>query len=740
LVQSFLLLRSEEKQQVTTIKGNTFVSLFKIHEFRQEMKSSSHIWFFCCFLLTGCIGQQLGSSQPNPPPLYVNALELEGSPYLREQAYQPIFWRGWSQEALGLAADQDRLLVVSIGYQASYWCRLMDEDVFADTAVARLMNESFMAIKVDREERPDLDGWYQRACELLRGEDCGWPLQVIALPDGRPIATARIEEPGDWIDFLDSYRDLYREHPEHCERIAEQVYESIKLGDSLLRKPVSTALREGELSELSRRITQNMDPIWGGLQEVPKYPRPVLQHHLLRQAARTGDEYLLKGVEVSLDAMARGAIYDHIGGGFFYIATDQAWRKPEFEKMLYDNAQLLSLYADAYRMTKDARYEKILYETVAFLQRELQGDWGYYSSLASVSEGVEGRYYLWSPIDLEVELAGKAELFSRYYNLTEEGNWSAGQNIPYERFSDQRLAVAYRMDLARFQEEIAQGREALFAERSQRVLPTQDKKEIIAWNALLIQGLIRAYRAVGEEDWLEAAKDLAESIRSSCVEPNFHLPRYRLAGEFYGDGFLDDYTQLAQAALDLYEVSFEERWIDLAEGLTLYARGQFRDDGSGFCYYAPSLMSPVIGRWLELTDTSLPASNATFCQVLLRLAELRGEFVYREEALRMMSQLQPAVAQSPIAHVSWMEVLSQDQFPKYQILLQGPDAKKYREELDTYYLPQVRFQGSLGRSNLPALANKQLLPGRTRLYLCPDGTCLDPVETIPELLSLLEKN
>ncbi|MEM7657358.1 MAG: thioredoxin domain-containing protein, partial [Bacteroidota bacterium] len=697
------------------------------------MKLPFGIWMLGLFLIAGCTGQQLSGNPFSDPPAYTNDLVEESSPYLIQQAYQPVDWRSWSKASLAEAQQADKLLLISIGFAASHWCQVMDQSVFADTVVAREMNTHFLPIKVDREERPDLAGWYQRVCALSQ-QSCGWPLQVIALPDGRPLAVSSMTDVPNWLRFLKRYQTMYQRQPLEAEIRSEELANQIHQQEQVQLQPTRAHLTREDLFEAMEEIQRDMDSNWGGMVEQPKYPRPVMLRFLLEQHIHTHNEWVLRYFNKSLHYLGQGGIYDQIGGGFFHRARDDAWRKPEFEKLLTDNALLLGVFADAYRLNQEPEYEQIMYETIEFLQREMKGDWGYYSSLAADSEGEEGRYYLWTPVDLEVVLGEHIDMFSRFYNLSEAGNWGTGLNIPFRRLTSEQLAIAYGMDVASFEEVIRQGRDALFTERSKRVLPAQDQKQIVAWNALMIQSLLKAYQALGEEAWLEEARSLGLRLREEVLIEGMELPRYRLQGNWYGRGYLEDYAQLAQAFLDLYAVTFEPRWIDWAEELTVYAYGTFRDTDQGLWYASPQDISSSVGRWLELKDSGSPSSNAIMAQVLIQLGELTSEFAYREEGMRMLRQLQSSIQESPLTYASWARILAEETYPSYQVVIQGPEAISLRSALDPYFLPHVQIMGSRTPSNLPAFAGMRIPPGKAYLRLCQGEDCqesnISPEEVI----------
>lgn len=689
-------------------------------------------------LLWGCTARQLGTTEMAPEP-FVNQLVEASSPYLLRQMNQPVKWQNWGETALEQAKREERLLLISIGFSASIWCQRMEEEIFSDTIVAELINTYFIPVKVDREERPDVDIHYLDLCEQLSGQDCTWPLQVIALPDGRPIAWSSFMEKEEWLAWLSAYIQQYRDEPQVLEGTAN-TYES-KIEDQLAsasHHQSTESIQTQNLITLGQFLASSLSQSSGISVGRQFLPSPVLLEYVLAFEASELSQHQPVLFE-QLDKMAFSAMYDHVGGGFFRVARDERWRAPEFEKMLYDNAQLVKLYAQAYQITQNPLYEEVVYETLACLSREMRSsEGGYYASLNALSEGEEGRYYTWSIRDLEVALGGRTELISRYYNLTLEGNIWQGQNIFYRKFADEALAGAYRMRRFELREEIAQAKFILLREREKRVLPAREKKQITAWNALMVSALATAARAFDEPEWKREAGQLAEFLATQLLQADGSLARYLHDGQAEGIGFLDDYALSIQAFLDVYELSFEERWIEMAEELLIYVLTNFQQDENEQYLYAPVYTETPAALKAQVKDRALPSSNAVLCDIMLRLGTLLDKSNYQQQAKKRLLDMWPKVQEEPLAYAKWSQLALHWKLPSYQVVIVGLDSELLRRELSQYYLPEVQLiGGSSASTTLPLLQNKEI-PEQSLIYVCQDGNCQEPVSTVSEALSLMQ--
>ena len=671
------------------------------------------------FTLTAC-GQPRASQQP------ANALIDETSPYLLQHAHNPVNWQPWGEIALAQAQKENKLMIVSIGYAACHWCHVMEHESFEDSAVAALMNEHFVAIKVDREERPDVDQVYMEAAQLMTGRG-GWPLNAITLPDGRPVFAGTYFPKDQWMSVLRQVQQSYERTPERLEKIAAEVTEGIRSTEAFVPPTDGSAYEAAMLDELYRTWKPNLDLSRGGNRGAPKFPMPVNVRFMMQYAYHHANAEAQEWVETTLTQMARGGIYDHLGGGFARYATDAAWRVPHFEKMLYDNAQLVSLYSQAYRVTQRPLYRRVVYETLDFIAREMTSTEGaFYSSLDADSEGEEGKFYVWTAAEVDQWLGEAADLFKDYYHVTERGNWEEGKNILYVDEADSAFAAKRNLSVAELQSRLNEGEQILLQVRSQRVRPGLDDKSLTAWNALMLNGYVDAYRTFGEPAFLEAALKNARFLREKAIDPSGSMTRNYKAGTATIDGFLDDYAQVIAAFLNLYQATFDESWLQTAQTLQDYALEHFYDQASGLFFYTSRAHPELIARKKEVSDNVIPASNSVMANNLYQLGVLLYENAYLEKSRTMLAQVQQSLAQYPGYHANWASLLTQMIYPPYEVAIVGDAYAARRQELDQYYLPNALLLGGKDEGNLTLLEDK-LVAGQTTIYVCQQGVCQLPV-------------
>ena len=683
------------------------------------MKSTLLTYAFLSLALTAC-SQESTSQDP------ANALIHETSPYLQQHAHNPVNWQPWGEAALQQAQEENKLIIVSIGYAACHWCHVMERESFEDSAVAALMNEHFVSIKVDREERPDVDQIYMEAAQLMTGRG-GWPLNAITLPDGRPVFAGTYFPKNQWMSLLEQVRKSYEREPDRLEKIASQVTEGIRTTEAFISPATDAAYEASQLDNLFRTWLPQLDAGQGGSQGAPKFPMPVNYQFLMQYAYYTGNAEARQMVELTLDRMADGGIYDHLGGGFARYATDAAWRVPHFEKMLYDNAQLVSLYSQAYQFFRKPRYRQVVYETLDFIAREMTSEEGaFYSSLDADSEGEEGKFYVWTAPEIDQHLGQSAELFKAYYHVTRQGNWEAGKNILYVNESDTAFAVRNNLSVDELQEQLQQHRQTLFRARSQRVRPGLDDKSLTAWNALMLNGYVDAYRAFGEPAFLEAALKNARFLQDKVIGDNGAMTRNYKEGRATIQAFLDDYSFVIAAFINLYHATFDETWLNEAHQLQKYALSQFYDEESGLFYYTSDKHPDLIARKKEVSDNVIPASNSAMAKNLYQLGLLFYEDAYVEKAKLMLAQVQKQLEAYPAFYANWASLLGQLIHQPYEVAIVGDNYAPKRKEMDQHYLPNALLLGGKDEGSLTLLENK-LIPNQTTIYVCQDKVCQLPV-------------
>ena len=583
-----------------------------------------------------------------------NHLASETSPYLRQHADNPVEWYPWGDQALERARREDRPILLSIGYAACHWCHVMAHESFEDPATAAVMNEHFVNIKVDREERPDLDSVYMQAVQAMTGHG-GWPMTVFLTPKGEPFFGGTYFPPQDrqgmpsFTRVLHGVSEAYRERRESVEASVEslrRIYERIPTGAGVQG---ATALNEPALERAHRSIASQYDVRFGGFGGAPKFPPTMQLDFLLRHWARTGEPNALEMARETFLQMARGGIYDQIGGGFARYSVDERWLVPHFEKMLYDNALLIRFGAHLFEATKDSDVRRVVEETVEWIAREMTSvSGGFYSSLDADSEGEEGRFYLWTPDELDMLLGDDSRAVQAYWGVTASGNFE-GRNILNVPAPPAALAARAGTTVDEMLDAVRRARPLLYAERAKRVWPGRDDKVLASWNAHALRGIVEASRALGRPDFAELAARNADFLACGMVRDDGRVMRTHKDGETRIPGFLEDQAAVALAMLALFEQSFEQRWLDLARRLATVMNAEFWDEASGTYYDTAASAERLVTRPHDPTDNAIPSGTSLAVELLLRLATYDGTDAYRERAERVMGSLAPLVERYPSA-------------------------------------------------------------------------------------------
>ncbi|MEZ5146102.1 MAG: thioredoxin domain-containing protein [Bacteroidales bacterium] len=538
----------------------------------------------------------------NSQKKFTNQLIHESSPYLLQHAHNPVEWHPWNEETLAKAKDEDKPILVSIGYSACHWCHVMEHESFEDEEVAQMMNDNFICIKVDREERPDVDQVYMDAVQAISGRG-GWPLNAFALPDGRPFWGATYFPKEQWLSLLDQIRSLFLTQRENLEKQAADIEEGIRQNDLISFNTKESEFESAHLEQMVTGLSRRFDPKNGGTLGAPKFPMPNIYQFLLRFWYHSKDQTILNHVENTLAKMACGGIYDQIWCGFARYSVDDHWHVPHFEKMLYDNAQLVSLYAEAYAATKRELFRDIIQETIDFVSRELiSTDGGFYSALDADSEGEEGRFYVWTKREIDEVLKIDSSLVSEYFGIEDEAYWEDGKNVLVKAKSLLTVALKYNLSEEEVKKKISEATHKLFLKRSKRVGPGLDDKILTSWNALMLKGLVDAYKATGENKYLDLAIGNGSFLIQNLLQENGQLYRNYKNGKATIPGFLDDYSFTIEAFVALYEVTFDEKWIQHGRQLTDYTLEHFFDPESGLFYYTSDQHTDIVSRKIDVLD------------------------------------------------------------------------------------------------------------------------------------------
>lgn len=665
--------------------------------------------------------------------MHTNSLIHETSPYLLQHAHNPVNWCAWNNETLKKARKENKMLLISIGYAACHWCHVMEHECFEDEDVARIMNENFICIKVDREERPDVDQVYMNAAYLINGNG-GWPLNALAMPDGKPYYAGTYFPKERWIQVLNYFSILFKTEKNKLEEQADNVARGINEIELVPKNNDEVLLSKNDLDEAFSGIIKKADKERGGMMSTIKFPMPSIWEFLLQYHFYTGNRQVLGIVNTTLQQMACGGIFDQIGGGFSRYSTDPKWHVPHFEKMLYDNGQLVSLYSLAFQVTANPLYRDVVYESIEFIKRELISREGlFYSSLDADSEGEEGKYYVWTYDEIHAILKNDAALFCDYFNITPEGNWEDGKNIPDCSGAD-NIAAKYDLTADAFNQKIKLLKQAILTERHKRTRPNTDDKILTAWNALMVIGLTDAYKAFGENEFFEMAKANIDFYLLNNITADNSLFRNYKNGITTIPGFLDDYTFLISSLINFYQVCFEEKYLTQAKSLMEYVLENFFDKSNGMFFYTDKKYSNLIARKMEVTDNVIASSNSEMAKNLILLGLFFDNNSYKEIARQMIKNVLNDIKKTPSYYSNWAMALTLQINEPYEVAIAGPEWKQKLPAMQKKYLPNVFFAGGNYKSSLPVLEDK-LVPGKTFIYVCHNKTCKLPLEDVQAVLS-----
>jgi uncharacterized protein YyaL (SSP411 family) len=680
-----------------------------------------------------------------------NRLAGETSPYLLQHAHNPVDWYPWGPDALQRARALDRPIFLSVGYSACHWCHVMEHECFEDPEIAALMNALFVNIKVDREERPDLDQIYMAAVQAFNGGQGGWPMSVFLTPEQKPFYGGTYFPPRDargmpgFPRVLRELEKAWRERREEVDRIAVGMTERLQAADQAIAP--EGALSERLLDQAVRSLARAFDPQGGGFGSAPKFPHPMDLKLLLRQHARTGDEHALHMVRHTLDRMARGGIYDHLGGGFARYSTDARWLVPHFEKMLYDNALLAGVYLEAYQATQDPEYARVARQTLDYLLgRMTSPDGGIYSTEDADSEGEEGKYYVWTRAEVEEVLgAERAKTFTYVYDVTDSGNWE-GKNILHLPRTIGQAAKLLGRDEGALGQELDRSRAELLAVRDRRVPPGKDTKVLTSWNGLAIGPLAEARWVLGDARYLEAARRAAVFLLERMRTGDGRLLHSYKDGQARFNGYLDDYANLIDGLTRLFESSGEARWVSAALDLAAVMIAEFADPDGGFFYTGRSHES-LIARQRDSFDNATPSGNAMAATALVRLAALTGRDDLRTAGRATLESVQYVMEQAPMAAGQSLVALDFLLAPCREFaVVAGTDAEEYRavlEVLGKRFLPHkvVAPAPTAPAPDLigivPLLAERPARDDRTTTYVCERFVCGAPAVGVAGLEAAL---
>lgn len=681
---------------------------------------------------------------------FTNRLINETSPYLLQHAHNPVDWYPWGTEALEKAKAEDKPVLLSIGYSACHWCHVMERESFENVNIAKLMNDNFVCVKVDREERPDLDHIYMSAVQLMTRHG-GWPMTVFLFPDGRPFFGGTYFPPHDkhnmpgFPRILIAISEAYKSKEER-KRLEQAGHEVVEEINSMNNFVVSNeALSNDMLRKAYHNLASNYDSRNGGFGRAPKFPQPMNLSFLLRIYGRTGDQEALKMVENTLDKMARGGIYDHLAGGFARYSTDEKWLVPHFEKMLYDNALLSQVYLQAYQATRKDYYRQITEEILDWVLAEMtDSEGGFYSTLDADSEGVEGKFYVWDKKEIEEILGSQAKPFIEFYGVTEEGNFEERNilfvDLPVAEM-ETTVAKLNNLTVSELRESLANSRKKLREVRSKRVWPGRDDKVLTAWTAMMVKSFAQAARVLRRDDYLAAAIKATEFVLNVNRKDGRLLRSYK-NGQARFNAYQEDYAYLIDALIALYEATFQTKWLLEARSLTNLMIDQFWDKEEGGFFFTSNDHESLITRSKEYSDNATPSGNSIAVDALLKLKHIFNDDQYEAMAVKVFNMLNRALERFPggFGHMLGALDFHFAQVKEIAIIgsLESIETKELLDAVYQSYLPNkvvvVAEPTDQEASQLISLlANRTMIDGKATAYVCENFTCKQPVTRAGEL-------
>jgi len=673
-----------------------------------------------------------------------NDLIYETSPYLLQHAYNPVNWKAWNAKTLAHAKKENKLLIISVGYSACHWCHVMEEESFENDSIAKIMNDNFINIKVDREERPDIDKIYMNAVQLMTGSG-GWPLNCIALPDGRPIFGGTYFTKEQWSKILMSITKLYKEEPEKAIQFAENLTKGIQESQLISFNKELPDFNKQDISASIDIWKNQIDTIYGGLKGGLKFPMPNSLEFLLRYSHQFNDTSINKYVETTLTKIAYGGIYDQVSGGFSRYSVDEKWHIPHFEKMLYDNAQLVSLYAKAYLKTKNELYKSVVVETLDFIKEELTAKNGsFYSSLDADSKNEqakkeEGAYYQWKEEELKQLLKNDFNLFKEFYNINDYGLWENGKYILIRNKSKEEFAKENNMTLAALNTLISKWKKVLKETINKRNKPNLDDKVLTSWNALMTQGYIDAYRAFGNIEYIEFAIKNGNFLLEHQLRKDGGLNRNFKNNKSTINAYAEDYAVLIQTFISLYEVTLDEKWLFSSKELMEYLYTHFFDSENKMFHFTSKKDENLIARKYEVIDGVIPSSNSIIANSLFKLGHYYSDKKYLNTSKLMLNNIKKDVEMNSANYSNWLNLMTHFTKPFYEVVIAGKNAKELNNSLINNYLPNILIAGTTKENNkLPLLAYK-FNEDTTLIYVCVDGTCKTPQKSLDNALENIKK-
>lgn len=657
-----------------------------------------------------------------------NNLKSATSPYLKQHENNPVWWQSWSDEVLIHAKKVNKPLLISIGYSACHWCHVMEHQSFEDDEVAKVMNENFVCIKIDREERPDLDALYMNVSQLIH-QSGGWPLNVFALPDGRPFYGGTYFPKVQWIELLENINHLYHHNQAKTMEYVNSIADGLNKMETIELKSSST-FSTHKIDETFEFWQQQFDDEWGGFNRAPKFMLPNAWETILRHGIQTNNEHCLIQTKITLDRMAFGGIYDQLKGGFSRYSVDPYWKVPHFEKMLYDNGQLLSLYSNAYKVYEENEYKTVVEETINWLKDEmLSSENVFYSAIDADSEGEEGKYYVWKSDELKTIFKDDFDLFQKYYNVDEFGEWEHGNNILMRLTDDEDFASKQNITKTELQAKVNEWKKTLNPIREKRIKPHRDEKVLTSWNALNIKGLCDAYITFENDEYLDLAKNATNFILENQWNGEILFRNYK-DNQTTIPGFLDDYALMIEALIKLYEVTLEMHYLETAQTLTEEVFNQFYNHKNKMFAYKSHYDTPLVNETFEIYDNVISSSNSVMANNLFKLGKILNHEKYIEQAKQMLNNIEEKIHDYPTGFANWIQLYLNFAYPFKEIVIVGENALEFSKQIQQCYVPNAIFVASK-TENLEITQNR-FIENKTSIHICENYTCQLPVYSVEE--------
>ncbi len=672
----------------------------------------------------------------------MNELSKETSPYLLQHANNPVNWKAWNTHSLAQAKNQNRLIIISIGYSACHWCHVMEHESFEDDEVAQTMNAYFVNIKVDREERPDIDAVYMKAIQIMTGRG-GWPMNVVTLPDGRPVWGGTYFRKAEWINSLEQLQELFLTQPEKLEEYAQKLHTGLNQLSIVPSPSISDEIPQEVIVPLIENLKKSFDWDFGGMARTPKFMMPNNYAFLMRYGHQNKDRELLDFVDLTLTKMAYGGLFDTIDGGFSRYSVDAKWHVPHFEKMLYDNGQLVSLYANAFKRTQNPLYQEVVEKTLKFVTKEwLTSEGAFYSALDADSLNFdqhleEGAFYVWTKKELQSVLKDDFELFCVVFNINDFGHWEHENYVLIQSKSIAQIAKENAIDVDILINKKQGWEKLLYEVRAQRSKPRLDDKCLTSWNAIMLKGFVDAYKTFQTPEHLEIALKNANFIVEKLWSEEGNLWHSYKDAKATINGFLEDYATVIDAFISLYQVTFDEKWLQDSKNLTDYCLDHFYDGYQNLFTFKSDQDEPLITPNYETEDNVIPASNSIMAKNLYTLSIYFDHRHYEDIAKKMTYKIVPSI-DYPSAFSNWLDGFLNYSKASSELALCSENARKYAKEINKTYLPNLIVAGTNRESSLPFLKSR-FFDGETLFYHCKNKTCELPSTNFKAILKELQQ-